>query len=52
MKLPADVGVGKGPTVDVGWLEPGRGREFAKKRSAELGRFAICMSEIKRAVLR
>ena len=52
MKLPADVGVNKSPPIDIGWLQPGRGREFSKKRSATLGRFGISMGEIKRAVLR
>jgi hypothetical protein len=52
MKLPADVCVGKGPAVDIRWLQSGRGGEPPKKSGATLGRFAISVSEIKRAVLR
>jgi len=52
MKLPADVGVDKGPPIDIGRLQPGRSREFSKKCSATFGRFAIGIGEIKRAVLR
>jgi len=52
MKFPRGVRVDESPAVDIRRLQCGRGGEFSKKRGATLSRFAISVSEIKRAVLR
>ena len=52
MKLPANVGVVKSSSMKIGWLHWGPGSETLKKHSSAPGRFAMGISEIKRAVLR
>lgn len=52
MKFAADVCVGKSSAMEIGRLERCRSSELPKKRSPAFRRFAMRMSEIKRAVLR
>jgi hypothetical protein len=52
VKFPADVRVGKSSSLRIGRLHSGGGGELSKQRSAALGRFAMRMSEVKRAILR
>jgi hypothetical protein len=52
MKFAADVCVGKSSAMEIGRLERCRSSELPKERSPAFRRFAMRMSEIKRAVLR